>query len=240
MARKIPSIYSVSMADCFAGVVAAILVCAFLQQVVATRQRAELLDKNNVILQVTAVGIGPAEVGEPRKEYPVPITLHLWIPDRGGGISRNGLKTTLGLEQEIPLGRLEVIPPNLRRYRLSGIGGGPPRDFAASALWSTEIRADTSATFRGVDGRLYPRFLLVVEVDQVPAEPIEEIQFHGQLIDPANGFRRLSQVASDTNDPGVLKEWRLSVEKNHVTIDVTQTLGKARLLLRAEVTSQRK
>jgi hypothetical protein len=240
VARKIPSIYSVSMADCFAGVVAAILVCAFLQQVVATRQRAELLDTNNVILQVTAVGIGPGEAGLPGKEYPIPISLHLWVPDRGAGPVRGSARSVIGGEYEVPTGRLEFIPPNLRRYRLSGVGGGPPRDLAASALWSNEITADASATFRGVDGRLYPRFLLVLEVEQVPAEPVEEIQLRGFLIDPVNGHKSVGWVASNTNDEAWLQSRGLSVVKDNVSIDVKGTLGRARVMLRAEVASRKK
>ena len=211
-----------TIADCFCGGVAAMLVCTFLIEIVQSRQRSQLLLENNLILQVQATGYGPAAADGRRVEYPVAIIAELLLPNS---------------DQQITGDIRTSIPEDLLTYSLRGTQAWIPKDFCEEFNPPREIENVIYVAFRKVNTRRYPRCILTVRPHSSPPGPVEYIRFRGFLMDPARGTVPLDEAMEKTLSEHLLRdELKMKrTERGEIQTDIDNTFAGIRLYLRCDL-----
>lgn len=217
--RRIPGVFTMTIADCFCGAVAAILVCTFLVEIIQERDSLSSPTRRDLILQVQSTGYGPAGPNGRRAVYPVPIVADLLV-EAGGRMSFDHPVSLAGLE-------------GLRSIPLRGSATAIPRGLGERADLPREVADSLFLRLRGLDPRGRVRCLISIRPYSLPPEPLDYLEFRGFLVDPTGTTRKLAAVTRSTLTQEAADRLHLvPLEDGAVKANVRETVAGIRLLLR--------
>lgn len=219
--NRIPSVFTLTMVDCFAGIVAAFLVLTFFIQIVQSRQRSLLLVQRNAFILLQAEGFTAPDANGEVQTVEIPIVAELLVPPANSST---------------PTGTLETVPSNFDRFPLYGGGAATPRDFCIGVNTPHEITARIMLAFRNVNAESYPRFLVRVRPYSPPATEIIKLRFSGTVVDARDGSRTLAKVVESTMSASWLNRTQIqNVDDGlEITLDRPAALANAQIILRLD------